>query len=528
MQNSINPRSLAGYKEQEERDAREIAEVSVKRNQGLASDRWAFQDGDGTIIPLPDKEKLARGSRMRSFLKTLVLLAGLSIPAALFAQNSQNVKGADDRFKADILEVVAHPDDEAFFTPYLARAIYDMHKRVAVIFTTHGGSGVNRFTRERGPAMANEREIEAREACAKLGIQSIWFLDGKDTPSQNVLNSLSNWGHGANLEKLVGLIRLTRPEVILTQYPGIFIGENHGDHQATGVLVVEAFDLAADPAVFPSQLAGDMNHYESYLSNLQTWQPKKIYFGSDANDGKQFNGSGPAYSVREISPSQKKPYWRLALDSAMAHRTQFPAEIDRLSKMSDAELEKMMNDPDSAWWPEPFTLIFGKPYYPSKPTDDVFANLEGKHTGCSASEGSQNSSRAPYVTLGGPWGFYDQFRKDHCLQNLRVADPPEIGVKSGSTLSVPLTIHHDDKKTIEVTVKADAPPGWKVLSGAGKFLLPAEASTNLRVEIETPALSEAELKKATRLPVKIRVQGEGMTEQELLLDVLPRGSALPQ
>ena len=188
--------------------------------------------------------------------------------------------------------VVAHPDDEAFFTPYLARAINDMHKRVAVVFSTRGGSGANRGARERGPSLANEREIEAREACTKLGISLVWFLDGKDTATQDLLDSLANWGHGANLERLVGLMRLTRPEVVFTYFPGIFIGENHGDHQATGVLVTEAFDLAANPIVFPSQLAGDTKQHESYLSNLQTWQPKKIYYGSDADDFKQFAGSG--------------------------------------------------------------------------------------------------------------------------------------------------------------------------------------------------------------------------------------------
>jgi len=465
---------------------------------------------------------------MKPIVRTIVLISILVVATNLRAQTPQKVNPPDDRYKVDILEVVAHPDDEAFFTPYLAREIYDNHKRVAVIFSTHGGSGVNRFTRERGPAMANEREIEARQACAKLGIQNVWFLDGKDTASQDVLISLSNWGHGANLEKLVGLIRLTRPEVILTHYPGVFIGENHGDHQATGVLAVEAFDLAADPTVFPSQLAGDMSHYESYLSNLKTWQPKKIYFGSDANDGKQFKGSGPAYSVREVSPSQKKPYWLLAMDSAMAHRTQFPDEIDRLSKMSDAELEKIMNNPDSSWWPEPMTLIFGKSYYPTKPTDDVFANLQGAHTECTPSGGVENPSGTPHVTLGGPWGFYGFFRKEHCLQNLRVADPPEIGVKSGTALNVPLTIYHDEKKTQEIEIKVEAPAGWKIVSGSGKFLLPAEANTNLRVEIETPTLSQDELKKATRQPVKVRVQGDGMAEQELRIDVLLRPNGIPE
>jgi len=463
---------------------------------------------------------------MKPLVRNVLCIAVLAMAGKLLAQPPQKVNPPDDRYKADILVVVAHPDDEAFFTPYLARAIYDMHKRVAVIFTTHGGSGVNRFTQERGPAMANEREIEARDACARLGIQNVWFLDGKDTASQNVLNSLSNWGHGENLERLVGLVRLTRPDVIFTHLPGVFIGENHGDHQATGVLVVEAFDLAADRTFFPSQLAGDMSHYESYLSNLQTWQPQKIYFGSDANDSKQFDGSGPTYSIRELSPSQKKPYWRLALDSAMAHRTQFPDDIDRLSKMSDAQLEKMMSDPSSAWWSEPLTLIFGKSYYASKPTDDVFSHLNGGTiTPVSAAE---TPSKATSVALGGPWGYYDAFRKKYGLQNIQVADPAQIGIKSGTTLSVPLTVRHDPKEPLEIEIKVEAPAGWKISSGTGKLLLPAEASTNLRVEIETPQLSEAELKSDKPQQVKLKLAGDGLQDQELVLNVLLRVRALPQ
>jgi LmbE family N-acetylglucosaminyl deacetylase len=464
---------------------------------------------------------------MKATLRITVLAAILAVVAEVFAQSPQKVNPPDDRYKADILVVVAHPDDEAFFTPYLAREIYDMHKSVAVIFSTHGGSGVNRFTQERGPAMANEREIEARDACARLGIKNVWFLDGKDTPSQNLLNSLSNWGHGTNLERLVGLIRLTRPEAIFTHFPGVFIGENHGDHQATGVLVLEAFDLAANSTAFPSQLAGDMSHYESYLSNLQTWQPKKIYFGSDANDSKQFDGSGPTYSVREVSPSQKKPYWRLALDSAMAHRTQFPDDIDRLSKMSDAELEKMMSDPNSAWWSEPLTLIFGKSYYASKATDDVFANVDSGVVPAHAIPEVEGTG-GPKVTLGGPWGFYNKFRRQYRLENIRVADPPEIGIKSGTTLSVPLTVQHDAKQTYKLKVKADVPAGWKISGGTGELLLPAEETTNLHVEIETPVLSEAELRSAKPQPIKLEFEGDGLQNRELVLNVLLRPRALPQ
>jgi hypothetical protein len=58
--------------------------------------------------------------------------------------------------------------------------------------------------------------------------------------------------------------------------------------------------------------------------------------------------------------------------------------------------------------------------------------------------------------------------------------------------------------------------------------LPAEASTNLRVEIETPQLSEAELKSDKPQQVKLKVEGDGLQDQELVLNVLLRVRALPQ
>jgi LmbE family N-acetylglucosaminyl deacetylase len=474
---------------------------------------------------------------MNSFLKSVVMLAIICACVPARGQSPQTVNGADSRFKADILVVVAHPDDEAFFTPYVARAMYDMHKRVAVVFSTRGGSGGDRYARERGPALANEREIEAREACARLGISNVWFLDGKDTATQNVMDSLANWGHGANLERLVGLIRLTRPEVIFTHYPGVFIGENHGDHQATGVLVTEAFDLAGDPLVFPSQLAGDTKHYEWLLSNLQAWQPKKIYFGSDADDNKQFDGSGPTYSVREISPSQKKPYWRLALESAIAHRTQFPEDIERISRMNDEQLEKMMQDPNAAWWSEPSTLIFGKSLVGGKATDEVFARLDEKPVkpasvavdSChKAVEAGPDAGQPPWVELGGAWQFYEEFYPRHGLCHLKVAKIPEIGVKTGTTMVIPLVILHDPAKALAVKVTAVLPEGWKAGHGTGNLQLPAEASTTFPVHVETPALSGEALKKAEPQEVRVRVEAEGKPVWEVRLRVVVKAGGLPQ
>jgi len=450
------------------------------------------------------------------------------VPAkAQTAAPVQTIKGPDERVKTDILVVVAHPDDEGGVTPYLARAIYDEHKRVAVVYTTRGGSGGNDYTREHGPALADIREQEARQACAKLGITNVWFLDGKDTASQNVLNSLANWGHGANLERLVRIVRLARPEVIISWLPGIFIGENHGDHQASGVLATEAFDLASDPTAFPAQVAGASKRLEIYLENLTPWQPKKIYFFSDAHDQKQFAGSGPAYSNRQISPSQNKPYWRLALDAATPHLTQFPEEILQLSKMSDDELNKMMSDANAGWWPEPMTLIFGKAAAPTEQTADVFAQVRSQENQPGGIAGSKGAS-IPYAELAGPWSYYREFRRRHGLTDLPEAKMPEIGVKAGLTLSVPIVITHSAKTDDVVSVTMTAPNGWKVLSGAGRLRLPVENRTALNVEITTPEMSKEELKGAQPVEIVVGVSGEGIGPTEVRLRVLLKASALPQ
>src|SRR2546429_5381402 len=78
---------------------------------------------------------------MNRFVVTVGLFALLTGRAEPQASKPQTVPFPDERFKTDILVVVAHPDDEGAVTPYLARAIYDEHKRVAVVFGTRGGSG---------------------------------------------------------------------------------------------------------------------------------------------------------------------------------------------------------------------------------------------------------------------------------------------------------------------------------------------------------------------------------------------------
>jgi LmbE family N-acetylglucosaminyl deacetylase len=459
-------------------------------------------------------------------LSTCVLLLLLSaLVAHGAAQQGKPLPLPDARYKADILLVVAHPDDEGAATAYLARAI-DGGKCVAVVYGTHGSSGANEAGAEQASALGAIREIEARRATAVLGITNVWFLAGKDTASQNVLQSLANWDHGAALEQLVRLVRLTRPEVILTFLPGTFIGEDHGDHQASGVLATEAFDLAGDPTVFPSQVAGPLRRLEPYLENLRPWQPKKIYYFPDAEREDIFRGKGPEYSVKEISKSSKKAYWRASLDSFRLHETQAKSFLDQLSKMDDAAIQKMA---EADGWADVQRFVLGKSLVGGNVSGDIFENITADAIPF-ARPAISGQTLSPQVSmkLAGPWSYYAEFRRMHGLEHLPHPEPAEIALQAETSLVIPLWLNNETSAAREVTISVDLPPRWTVQNGAGKFTLAAKQWAAGRVEIALPPLADASKNKEEPREVTIRAESEGQSVGVVKLRVELRKRTLPE
>ena len=453
-------------------------------------------------------------------------LALLSLAIASAAQEPKALPLPDERYKADILLVVAHPDDEGAATPYLARAL-DEHKRIAVVFGTRGSSGANEAGAEQAAALGVIREIEARNALISLDITNVWFLGGKDTASQNVLQSLANWDHGVSLEQLVRLVRLTRPEVMLTFLPGIFIGEDHGDHQASGLLATEAFDLAGDPASFPEQLAGPIKRLEPFLENLRPWQSKKIYYFPDADRKDIFRGKGPDYSVKEISKSSKQPYWRVALDSFRAHQTQARSFLDKIAQMDEAQIEKMATSDDVRT--DSLHFVLGKSLVGGRLTGDVFDGVTPGAIPFARSEVSPEPAGPDLsVELGGPWSFYSEFRRAHGLASLPHPEPPEIALQVPGTLVIPLWVHNRTAKTQEITVSAVLPAGWTAESGTGKFTVRAKQVAAARIEVNLPALEENNAKKPEPQEISIHAESSAQSIGEIKLRVELRKRALPQ
>jgi LmbE family N-acetylglucosaminyl deacetylase len=415
----------------------------------------------------------------------LKCISAQTLPDAPRDAYTANDRPPDARFKADILVVVAHPDDETMVTSYLARVIYEEHKRVAVVYGTRGDAGNNDVGPENALAMGQIREIEARQAVGSLGISNVWFLSGRDTASQNVLNSLEHWGHGACLDELVRIVRLTRPPVILTFLPDFTTGENHADHQAAGVLATEAFDLAGNPAAFPEQVSpvsnpdGNMNLTEG----LRPWQPEKIYYFSNPTHD-IFAGRGPHYSSSEVSPSQHMSYGMLAAKAFVNHRTQGGDRVQRA--IDDRNLEKSQ-DEDTRLLTEPAKLIFGKSLVPSSRTDDVFAGVVPDGTAFSHLSHSDTAPLSqPALMIGDPWNFYHSFWKDHGLEDLATIVPTELTVKVGGSLNLPLIIENPLDTPIEVNVSVKAPDGWNVIPASSVSIGP-HTRYFLRVRSAAPA-----------------------------------------
>src|SRR5262249_57577667 len=75
------------------------------------------------------------------------------------------------------------------------------------------------------------------------------------------------------------------------------------------------------------------------------------------------------------------------------------------------------------------------------------------------------------VKVGGPWEFYESFRIKHGLRQLPVAAGPEIAVRPGTVVAVPVHVIRPELAQAVFTLTADVPAGGEVTGGTGKVFL---------------------------------------------------------
>ncbi|HEY6387505.1 MAG TPA: NEW3 domain-containing protein, partial [Candidatus Acidoferrum sp.] len=308
---------------------------------------------------------------------------------------------------------------------------------------------------------------------------------------------------------------------------GTFIGEDHGDHQAAGVLATEAFDLSGDPTVFPEQISAPLRRLEPYLENLRPWQTKKIYYFPDADKEELFRDKGPKYSVKEISKSAKQAYWRVALESFRRHETQAKSFIDSLAKMDEAQIEKMVTS--DSFWSAGISFVLGKSLVGGSVSGDIFEGVAPGAIPFARPQVSPEPSRPEIsVELAGPWNYYAEFRRAHALTHLPHADPPEIALEAGTDLVIPLWLHNQSSAAEEISLTVNLPAGWSVESGRGAFTVAAKQTAATRIEVKLPPFDDAAGTKPQLQEVRVHAEANGQAIGDIKFSVELRKRALPE
>ena len=422
-----------------------------------------------------------------------------------------STQGEDLRFKADILLVLAHPDDETAIGSYLAKVIFDQKKKVAAVYSNRGNGGGNSLGNEQSTTLGLIRETEVRSALSSFGVTNVWFLDGKDTPGQDVFHSLQNLNHGAALEKLVRIIRLTKPEVILTWLPNYVSGENHGDHQASGVLATEAFDLAGDPTIFPAHVAfpRESRDINNFNEGLDPWQPKKIYYFSDRET--PIKADGPVFDINEISPIKNVPYYKLAILLMKKHLAQGEVSQTAIDAEESGDYSGLID------WLNKFNLIFGKSHVPCLSGGDVFEGISDKSISFIPQSYSKTIAKTgTHLKLSGAFKFYEEFWKRHGIDHIANLVKPEVSIGAGELLHIPLEIVNNipEKSTIEI--KLIKPDTWEEWVGSGNYELAGHQTFPLQTFITIPWEDEG---KSVDLVWKATVQDKAVGEIKVRVDV---------
>ncbi|QQR84947.1 MAG: PIG-L family deacetylase [Flavobacteriales bacterium] len=164
-----------------------------------------------------------------------------------------------------VLYIVAHPDDEN--TRLIAWLANGKKVRTGNLSLTRGDGGQNLIGPELGDALGIIRTQELLEARRIDGGEQFFTRAVDFGYSKSAAESFEKWGKQEVLSDVVRVIRMFRPDIIITRFaPDRSAG--HGHHEASAILAEEAFDLAGDPKAFPEQLQ----------QGLEVWQPRRLLF----------------------------------------------------------------------------------------------------------------------------------------------------------------------------------------------------------------------------------------------------------
>lgn len=168
-------------------------------------------------------------------------------------------------FFGNVMYVAAHPDDEN--TRLISYFAKHYHAHTTYISLTRGDGGQNLIGADLNEKLGLIRTQELLEARKIDGGHQLFTRAIDFGYSKNPDEALSTWNEKEVLADLVYAIRMNKPDIIVNRFDHRTPGTTHGHHTASAILAMQAFELAGQKDAFPEQ-----------LKQVETWQPKAIYF----------------------------------------------------------------------------------------------------------------------------------------------------------------------------------------------------------------------------------------------------------
>src|SRR6202035_257013 len=245
-------------------------------------------------------------TRWRTILPVVILalVAALSASPRATGQSLADTIEAikKSRVTTRILFVTAHPDDEwSSLLTYLSRGL---SADVGLLTLTRGQGGQNAIGSEQGGALGVIRTEELLAAGEHYGVHQFFTRAPDFGFSKSGDQTMKIWDNIA-LEDMVRAIRTYRPQVVINGWGGVHSG--HGQHQASGILTPQAVAAAADPKMFPEQIA----------EGLPPW---KVTL--EVRLAREKTPDAVELPVSDVSPLWGKSYTEMGMEGHSLHRSQ--------------------------------------------------------------------------------------------------------------------------------------------------------------------------------------------------------------
>ena len=207
-----------------------------------------------------------------------------------------------------VLMIGAHPDDED--SSLLAALARGMGVETAYLSLTRGDGGQNIIGPELGEGLGIIRTGELEAARVLDGGRQFFTRAFDYGFSKSSDEAFAHWPREEVLKDVVSVIRTYRPQVIISVWAGT-PRDGHGQHQASGMLANEAFDVAADPARF-RDLPGPA---------AEPWAAYKLYH-SVRGRGAESAEAPLTIQTGAFDPLLGRSFHQLAMESRSKHRSQ--------------------------------------------------------------------------------------------------------------------------------------------------------------------------------------------------------------